>query len=69
VKEEAIVTDEGVVGTVTGDEIILRRDDGTDMRIKIDQQSFTMPKAGQRVQVLYKFTGTLTPVAVSIKER
>jgi hypothetical protein len=69
VKEEATVTEEGVVRAATDEEIILVRDNGSDIRIRYDKSSLTKPSEGDRIQVVYRFDGPTSPIAVSIKER
>jgi len=61
---EVLQNDEGVVKSVTADEIVLQRDNGSEIELKT-VQSLTMPTAGQRVAVQYRLDGT-QPVAVRI---
>ena len=63
------MTDQGTVQSVTGNEIVLRRANGSDITIQVDQTSMTLPEKGDSVQVIYQFQGTTTPSAVSIKKQ
>ena len=59
-------SDEGVVKSVSGNEIVLERDNGSEIRFKTDE-SQTMPTAGQRITVRYRFEGT-QPIVVEIEQ-
>jgi hypothetical protein len=46
--------------------MVVRRDNGSQIRIRVNQQSMTMPSEGQRVTVQYRLEG-MQPVAVTIE--
>jgi hypothetical protein len=58
------MSDEGVVRAVLGNEVIIQRDNGSQLTVRVDQQ-MTMPSEGQRVKVQYRLEGT-QPIAESI---
>jgi hypothetical protein len=60
-----IQSDEGVVQSVTDDEIVLQRDNGSQLRIQLEGQQATQPSIGERVHVQYRMEN-MQPVLVQL---
>jgi hypothetical protein len=56
--------DEGIVSSVSADELVLTRDNGSSLELQMTQ-SLDLPALGDRVNVEYKLDGS-QPVAVRI---
>ena len=61
---EPLQHDEGIVSSVNAEELVLTRDNGSQLKIQMTQ-SLALPELGDRVNVEYKLDGS-QPVAVRI---
>ncbi|HEX5060938.1 MAG TPA: hypothetical protein VFV99_16335 [Kofleriaceae bacterium] len=54
--------------SVSGDELVIQRDNGSELTLKITERgaNMTMPDTGDRVNVQYRFDG-MEPVVVKIE--
>ena len=64
----ALQRDEGIVKSVTADELVIQRDNGSEVKLKIAQPNATMPDAGDRVNVQYRLDG-MQPVLLNIEKQ